>query len=73
MKARQILDRKKLCFDSMHVIGYRDVGVGDFKPHVEEIMFVARVGVSSNAVFSKQTFVRNSVTKNVKTQSICVL
>ena len=28
MKARQFLDRKKSCFDSMYVIGYHDVGAG---------------------------------------------
>ena len=65
MKARQILDRKKLCCYSMHVIGCRDVGRGDFEPHVEEICFAA---------FPKQIFAwSKTATKIVKTQSIFVL
>ena len=59
----------------MHVIGYCDVGAGDFLKTTCGGDYVSRPesGFLQTLFFSKQTFARNTATKNIKTQSIFVL
>ena len=60
MKARQFLNRKKMFFDSMHVIGYHGLGAGRFKTTCRggghDVLWPEYGFPSSNAVFSNQTF-----------------